>query len=188
MPDSTSKTSSEPEEAGDMVDETGAQPGATAEAEAQDGPWWQEGLPFSCSLCGKCCKARGDVAHVYVGEEDQERLAVFLDLPRQDFLSRYTKEEEGGYRGLRFLDGQCIFLDGKSCRVHEAKPTQCRTWPFWPELLESPQTYQEQVKEFCPGSRVGSPVVDAVSIARQMAETDAALDSQDEVGGAGDTV
>lgn len=138
--------------------------------------WWRDGLPFACTQCGKCCEARGEVAHVYVGEEDQERLAGHLGLSRRAFLSRYTRSEDGGYRGLRFVDGRCIFLDGTRCRVHEAKPTQCRTWPFWPELLASPEAYREEVQDFCPGSRAPGPVVPAASIARQLEETEQALE------------
>jgi Fe-S-cluster containining protein len=29
----------------------------------------------------------------------------------------------------------CAFLDGARCTVYEARPTQCRTFPFWKENL-----------------------------------------------------
>lgn len=139
-------------------------------------PWWGDGLPFSCSQCGKCCEAREDVAHVYVGREDQVRLAAHLGLSLQAFRKRYTRFEDGGYLGLRFENGHCIFLDGKSCSVHESKPTQCRTWPFWPELLENPEAYRTEVLEFCPGSQVEAPIVSAQSIADQALATEEALE------------
>lgn len=147
-----------------MVDSTSSSP-----------PWWAAGLPFSCSQCGKCCESRGDVAHVYVGRADQERLASHLGLSLQVFRKRYTRFEPGGYLGLRFENGSCIFLDGKSCSVHEAKPVQCRTWPFWPELLQDPETYRKEVLEFCPGSQAETPIVPAESIAAQALATDEAI-------------
>lgn len=35
------------------------------------------------------------------------------------------------------LDDRCIFLgeDGKQCSIYEARPVQCRTYPFWPRLI-----------------------------------------------------
>ena len=44
-------------------------------------------------------------------------------------------------------DMDCVFLDrekipGKAiCSLYGARPGQCRTWPFWPELLESEKTW-----------------------------------------------
>jgi hypothetical protein len=56
----------------------------------------------------------------------------------------------------------CIFLDRKTipgkaiCGVYRARPTQCRTWPFWPENLRSEKTW-ETVKRVtpCPGMNTG---------------------------------
>jgi len=30
---------------------------------------------------------------------------------------------------------ECIFLDGNKCSVYNVRPTQCRTYPFWPQYL-----------------------------------------------------
>ena len=138
--------------------------------------WWKEGLPFACTMCGKCCHARGEVAQVYVNRAEREALADHLGLGRKEFDRRYTRRDETGHRTLSFRDGACVFLEGASCRVHEAKPVQCRTWPFWAENLESPAAWQEAVLDFCPGSRAEEPVVPAAEIARQAAATDAALE------------
>ena len=34
---------------------------------------------------------------------------------------------------------RCIFLDddGKKCTIYEARPTQCRTYPYWPRLMNN---------------------------------------------------
>ncbi len=141
--------------------------------------WWKDGLPFGCTQCGKCCHARGEpgspgeIAHVAVNEREQRDLARHLGLELQEFQDRFTEADADGYRGLRFAQGACVFLKGSSCSVHEVKPVQCRTWPFWPELLRSRAAYAREVQSFCPGSRSGA-LVPAASIERQLRELAAA--------------
>ena len=51
--------------------------------------------------------------------------------------------------------GDCIFWDpGQGCLVYDARPTQCRTWPFWSENIESPEDW-ERTRAVCPGSGRG---------------------------------
>jgi Fe-S-cluster containining protein len=59
----------------------------------------------------------------------------------------------------RFVDPHgfdCILLDrdkveGKGlCRVYDARPEQCRTWPWWSKALESRETW-EAAKPGCEG-------------------------------------
>lgn len=144
-------------------------------------PWWKDGLPFGCTQCGKCCHARGEpghpdeIAHVAVNEAEQQDLARHLGLDLREFQDRFTEADEDGYRGLRFEQGHCVFLDGAHCTVHEAKPVQCRTWPFWPELLRSRAVYAREVQSFCPGSLRGT-LVPAAEIRRQLRELAASLD------------
>lgn len=49
-------------------------------------------------------------------------------------------------------DGKgCPLLDARGgCRVHPVKPTQCRTFPFWDELLDDTQEW-EAAQQYCPG-------------------------------------
>ena len=45
-------------------------------------------------------------------------------------------------------------IKGKAvCSLYEARPMQCRTWPFWPELLDSQISWKEAKsgKDGCPG-------------------------------------
>ncbi len=137
-------------------------------------PWWKAGLPFSCQQSGKCCHQRGGYGYVYVNPTERQRLAEHFGLSLGAFNRKYTVSEEDGSRILRFVDRACVFLEDGLCSVHENKPVQCRTWPFWEELLESPETYAREVKSFCPGSHSG-PVVAASEIRAQMEETEAAL-------------
>ena len=48
----------------------------------------------------------------------------------------------------------CVFLKDNKCSVYEGRPTQCRTWPFWPEVMK-PKAWRRDVVEFCPGANKG---------------------------------
>jgi Fe-S-cluster containining protein len=122
-------------------------------------------IRFECQTgCTACCDQQG---FVYLTEEDIPRLAEFLALPVDDFERRYVFRT----RRLRRLrvprHAQCFFLDGGKCGVHAAKPVQCRTFPYWPELLNSARAWKATGK-WCPGIGKGSLV--NIESARAQAE------------------
>ena len=62
------------------------------------------------------------------------------------------------WRGLTLKEKpnyDCVMLDGGArCLVYEVRPVQCRTWPFWPGNLASPQAWQAAARR-CPGMDAG---------------------------------
>ena len=56
-----------------------------------------------------------------------------------------------------FPNGDCVFFDGNTrrCTVYEARPRQCRTWPFWNSNLETPEDWKD-VQQTCPGAGHGN--------------------------------
>ena len=113
-------------------------------------PWYADGLRFECQEdCGRCCSNHGDYAYVYLEEPDITALAKFLRLSRRRFLERYTTTDDG-FVVLLMDEPACPFLEGSQCTVYEARPVQCRTFPFWEEHLRSPKAW-ERTREFCPG-------------------------------------
>ncbi len=113
-------------------------------------PWYKEGLKFSCTGCGKCCT--GEPGYVWITMEEIEEMADFLKISVKEFIQSYTREV-GGHYSLREYPRtfDCIFLtDGKYCKLYGARPKQCRTFPFWPENLESKEAW-ERCKERCEG-------------------------------------
>ena len=45
----------------------------------------------------------------------------------------------------------CIYLDEqKKCTTYEARPAQCRSYPFWAENVRSDRSWRKTVSE-CPG-------------------------------------
>jgi Fe-S-cluster containining protein len=114
-----------------------------------------EGLRFECQPgCTACCRQKG---FVYLTEEDIVRAAAFLAMPAAEFEDRYvyrTKHQ----RRLRTPRGStCRFLREDGCSIHPAKPTQCRIFPFWPELTGS-RTKWRKTAEWCPGIGQGELV------------------------------
>jgi Fe-S-cluster containining protein len=58
-------------------------------------------------------------------------MAVHLGLGAGEFVERYTRLRPNR-QGLMLAEkdnSECIFLDGVDCRVHPAKPQQCRDFP-----------------------------------------------------------
>jgi Fe-S-cluster containining protein len=113
--------------------------------------WWSAGIRFECTGSGRCCVSRGEYGFVYLTREDRRRLANHLGLAPAEFRRRFCGKTEGLWH-LADLPAAsaCRFLDGTRCTVYEARPTQCRTWPFWPENMDA-KKWDADVAAFCPG-------------------------------------
>ncbi len=109
----------------------------------------QNGIQFECQGSGKCCTSRGAYGFVYLTTEDRKRFAKFFGVTVSEFRRKHCDEEDGNVF-LRNPESDCTFLQGKRCSVYEARPNQCRTWPFWPENLNA-KAWNKEVTSFCPG-------------------------------------
>lgn len=120
-----------------------------------DQPWYKDGLKFQCTGCGDCCT--GAPGYVWVNREEIAALAAEVGLDVDEFEKRYVRVI-GVRKSLKELKKSydCIFLDAETrkCTVYNARPRQCRTWPFWDSNLRSPETWAHTC-EVCPGSGVG---------------------------------
>jgi Fe-S-cluster containining protein len=111
-------------------------------------------MRFTCQPgCTRCCTQKG---WVYLSAEDVPRLAAFLGIA-EDELERRHLYSTKNTRRLRMRGGQCPFLTAEGCSVHPAKPTQCRLFPFWPELIEDNKELKATA-EWCPGLGKGDLV------------------------------
>jgi Fe-S-cluster containining protein len=104
---------------------------------------------------------------VYLTEHDIARAAKFVGLSARAFERKYVYRTKNERRFRKPRNKQCPFLQGQGCGIHPAKPTQCRTFPYWPELVEHRSEWNE-LKKFCPG--IGKGPLIQVGTAMEMAE------------------
>ncbi|MEE8557964.1 MAG: YkgJ family cysteine cluster protein [Myxococcota bacterium] len=112
----------------------------------------QSQLRFECTSCGKCCRARGEYAYVYLNRDEEGALADFLGMTVATFRRRCTWVDEDGFRQLTFSGDRCVFLDDvtQQCTVYPARPTQCRTFPFWGEMVDG-NRWTHEARRLCEG-------------------------------------
>ena len=128
-----------------------------------------EGLRFECQPgCTECCTQRG---FVYLTEADLTRAAGFLGMTPAVFERRYVYRTSRRLRLRVPHESQCHFLRDGGCSIHPAKPTQCRIFPFWPELVESRREWKRTAR-YCPGIGKGQlvQIETAKEQAREMRE------------------
>ena len=131
-------------------------------------------LRFECTECGQCCRQRGVYAYVYVNEEECERLASHLGLTPAAFNKKHTFIDEDGWRQLSMDDQDCRFLDPEGrCTVYEARPVQCRTFPFWRELVGR-SGFKAEAGRICEGvgrgRRYGEAEAETLMAAKERAD------------------
>lgn len=115
----------------------------------RDRPYFFDaGVRFTCTGCGACCTGAG--GRVWLEAVDVEALTAHLGMDREGFLAAFTREQDGRRCLVDHPDGSCVFLDHARCRVHGAKPRQCRTFPFWLDNLRNPEAWARTAKA-CEG-------------------------------------
>jgi Fe-S-cluster containining protein len=97
---------------------------------------------------------------VFLSPGDAEILAVELKMGYSEFVDMYCRWVPlgGGLERLSLgekADYDCVFWD-QGCVVYKARPLQCRTFPFWPSILASRESWKEMAAS-CPGMDRGVP-------------------------------
>ena len=125
-----------------------------------------DGLRFECRRgCTACCERPG---FVYLTEEDLRRAAEFLGVEPKEFERRYVYRTSRKLRLRVAAAARCPFLESTGCAIHPVKPTQCRIFPFWPELVDRRREWKKAAR-FCPGIDHG-PLIQIGSAQAQAAE------------------
>ena len=123
-----------------------------------------EALRFECqSGCTECCRQKG---FVYLTEADLERAAGFLGMTAAAFERQYVYRTRTRMRLRMPRNSMCRFLREDGCSIHPVKPTQCRIFPFWPELVESRREWKKTAR-WCPG--IGKGPLIQIATARERA-------------------
>ncbi len=135
-------------------------------AEEVEKPWFSEGLRFKCTGCGKCCT--GSPGYVFLSPADLYRLAEHFSLSPEEFAANYTYKVDDK---ISLIDrpgtAECVFLKENQCSVYEARPTQCRTFPWWIHFLQTREDWEEAGKR-CEGiEHPDAPLVPSLHIQQQ---------------------
>lgn len=131
-------------------------------------PWFHEGLNFTCTRCGQCCT--GQPGYVWVNDAEILNIAEFLDVSVEEVIQKFTRRLHGKRSLTEKPNYDCIFWEAEvGCQIYPARPTQCRTWPFWESNLRKPSDW-EYTKSVCPGSGQGEliPVEEILSRMKQV--------------------
>ena len=123
------------------------------------------GLRFDCTRCQRCCRI--DPGVVLLSQNDLDQLAAYLNLSEREVRERYCRAVDmGGVTQLSLREQanyDCVFWDEGGCSVYEARPLQCRSFPFWPAQLADQESWR-RAGEDCPGIGIG-PLHSGVEIA-----------------------
>jgi len=134
-------------------------------------------IRFKCTQCSQCCYG-GKYAYVRANDDEIKAIVDYLQIDKNQFTEKYLiKLVDHGY-GIKMKTsqtarltgkkGHCMLLNNKGkCSVYPVRPIQCRTYPFWPEILSSEQYWNDEVTR-CEGINQGE-VIDVDYIEQQKA-------------------
>ena len=118
----------------------------------KSGCFYKDGLRFECQRCLYCCS--GEPGYVYLTRSDIIELSSSLGVSPEAFISIYCRIIDFGSFSMVSLrersDYDCIFLTQEGCSVYDARPEQCRTYPFWASVMESKESWEKEGQS-CPG-------------------------------------
>jgi Fe-S-cluster containining protein len=119
-------------------------------------PFYAAGLKFSCKRCSSCC--RYDSGYVFLSEKDLKKLADSLNMDKDRFVRTYcrwvTGMQEAESLSLKEKSNKdCVFWDS-GCSVYSFRPLQCSSFPFWPSILSSSESWKIAATA-CPGMNTG---------------------------------
>jgi uncharacterized protein len=104
-----------------------------------------------CESCeGRCCT--GESGYIYLSKDEIIAIASLLELDLDTFAKRYLFQKNYKYslKEVQYNDSyDCIFFDRNKngCSIYEARPLQCRTFPFWDYFKQR----VDILKLECPG-------------------------------------
>lgn len=91
-----------------------------------------------------------------IGYDELPRIAEFLGTDEVGLVHDLNLVPEFDGWWLDVGGAPCPMLRDDRCTIHEVKPRQCATYPFWPEIVESARSWQNEQRS-CPGIGRGEP-------------------------------
>lgn len=121
-----------------------------------DGKFYEQGLRFKCQRCSFCC-GHGP-GFVYLSRKDLQVLLDYFKIGVGEFVEKYCRWADY-YEGKTVLalfekkNYDCVLWDN-GCSAYQARPVQCRTYPFWSWMVSDRKTWDECAED-CPGMNQG---------------------------------
>lgn len=115
-------------------------------------------LRFQCTGCGRCCSGDPDY-YVFLTPGEADGIRCHLRVSERWFKRRYLRRTSADELVINNQGGgRCVFLDKDNrCRIYTARPLQCRTYPFWPEVARSRTAWRREARR-CEGIDQGHVV------------------------------
>jgi Fe-S-cluster containining protein len=112
--------------------------------------------PSACEECeGNCCRLES--GYIWIKKGDIFRISRYLGIDTDHFIREYLVKigRRFSLKEIQYKEEfPCVFFDmkEKKCLIYPVRPTQCRTYPFWNEFMNSDDDERE-FPENCPGIR-----------------------------------
>ena len=102
---------------------------------------------FNCQKTGNCCRTDGVV---YATQTEINKMATELNIDITTFIQRYVQKKEGWLTiANQNFRKNCFLNDKNECRIYNCRPKQCKTYPNWPEIWKSEDSFFQELL-LCP--------------------------------------
>lgn len=137
----------------------------------EESSWFNEGLRFKCTGCGKCCT--GSPGYVWLTSEEVQKIAEYLNISVDECASRYIRVKNGAFSlKERVKTYDCVFLEGTKCAIYPVRPRQCKTFPWWVQNLETKEDWERAALR-CEGiNHPDAPIVPKNEIVQVLEDGD----------------
>lgn len=115
--------------------------------------FFTDGINFECQQCSQCCDVENAI--VYLSLSDQINISIFFKLSIKQTRDKFFKREFNRWVIDDKHPSKCRFLKSNICVIYPVRPTQCRLYPFWENLLKNKKKFY---KENCPGIGKGKKI------------------------------
>ncbi len=104
-----------------------------------------------CSTCdGNCCI--GESGYIWINDGEINALSKYLKITTNELKAKYLFMVNNKYsikeKLLSKNNYACAFfdVDKKQCSIYKARPSQCRSFPFWEYFKQN----VDELKQECP--------------------------------------
>ncbi len=91
---------------------------------------------------------------VWVTLKEIEAISRYLQIELEEFGKNYLRLVDNRLSLIEMPNYDCVFLKQGACEIYPVRPAQCRSFPFWREMLSSRERWENNTA-FCPGAGQG---------------------------------